>query len=246
MLLPCLLICLLEAGLRLSGYGFDPHFFKRIRIGAQDYFVQNDSFSYRFFPPEIARNPGAFRMRCVKPPGAIRIFVFGESAAMGDPEPAYGPARYMEAQLRAKFPGTQFEIINTAFTAINSHVILPIARECAKHDGDIWIIYMGNNEMVGPFGAASVFGRRAPPLPYIRFLTAIQTTRTGQFLVALARKFHRSASQFPSWGGMEMFLKNQIPPDSPLKQTVYRNFDRNLDDILRAGAACGAKILLNT
>ena len=43
-------------------------------------------------------------------------------------------------------------------TAINSHVILPIARECARRDGDLWIIYMGNNEMVGPFGAGTVFG----------------------------------------------------------------------------------------
>ena len=45
-------------------------------------------------------------------------------------------------------------------TAINSHAILPIARECARRDGDLWIIYMGNNEMVGPFGAGTVFGSR--------------------------------------------------------------------------------------
>ena len=237
---------LLELGLRLGGFGFDPHFFKRMQIDGQDYLVQNDSFSYRFFPPEAARNPGALRMKLVKPPGTIRIFIFGESAAMGDPEPAYGPAHYMQAQLQAKFPGTQFEIVNTAFTAINSHVIVPIARECARHDGDIWIIYMGNNEMVGPFGAATVFGRRAPPLPYVRFLTAIQATRTGQLLSALARKLHGGSSQFTSWGGMEMFMNNQIPPDSPLKQKVYRNFDQNLDDILRAGTGAGAKILLNT
>ncbi len=246
LLFPFIVAGFVEMGLRLGGYGFNPHFFKRIQIGGDDYFVQNDSFSYRFFPPEAARNPGAFRMKCVKPPGLIRIFVFGESAAMGDPEPAYGPSRYMQAQLQAKFPNTQFEVINTAFTAINSHVIVPIARECAKHDGDIWIIYMGNNEMVGPFGAATVFGRRAPPLPYVRFLTAIQTTRTGQLLAALARKIHGGSSSFTSWGGMEMFMNNQIPPDSLLKHSVYRNFDQNLDDILRAGTGAGAKILLNT
>ncbi|HUD83800.1 MAG TPA: tetratricopeptide repeat protein, partial [Candidatus Saccharimonadales bacterium] len=244
--LPFLLLAGLEAGLRLGGYGFDPHFFKLIKIGDENYYVQNDAFSYRFFPPQNARNPGVLRMKAVKPPGTFRIFIFGESAAMGDPEPAYGPARYMEAQLREKFPETKFEIVNAAFTAINSHVIVPIARECAKHEGDCWIIYMGNNEMVGPFGAATVFGRRAPPLPYVRLVTAIQETRTGQLFTALARRFQHGGAQLTSWGGMEMFLNNQIPPDSPLRENVYRNFDQNLTDILRAATGTGAKILLNT
>ena len=236
----------LEVALRLSGYGFDPHFFKKLQIGGEDYYVQNDAFSYRFFPPENARNPGVLRMRAVKPPGTIRIFVFGESAAMGDPEPAYGPARYLEIQLRQKFPGTRFEVVNVAFTAINSHVIVPIARECAQREGDYWIIYMGNNEMVGPFGAATVFGRRAPPLPYVRLVTAIQATRTGQWFTALVRHFQHGGADRSSWGGMEMFINNQIPPDSPLRENVYRNFAQNLEDILKAGTRSGVKILLNT
>ena len=245
--LPLLLVFGLEIGLRLANYGFDPHLFKLLRIGDENYYVQNDAFSYRFFPPQNARNPGIVRMKAVKSPGTIRIFVFGESAAMGDPEPAYGPARYLESQLREKFPGTSFEVVNVAFTAINSHVIVPIARECAQHDGDVWIVYMGNNEMVGPFGAATVFGRRAPPLPYVRFVTAVQAMRTGQWFTSLARKLQRgSAPQLTSWGGMEMFLNNEIPPDSPLRENVYRNFDQNLNDILRAGTRAGAKILLNT
>ncbi|HWD93463.1 MAG TPA: tetratricopeptide repeat protein [Verrucomicrobiae bacterium] len=246
LLLPFALLGLIEAGLRLGGYGFDPHFFKALKIGDEDYLVQNDAFSYRFFPPENARNPGVLRMKAVKPPGTFRIFIFGESAAMGDPEPAYGPARYLEAQLHAKFPATKFEVVNVAFTAINSHVILPIARECARHDGDLWIIYMGNNEMVGPFGAATVFGRRAPALAYVRFITALQTTRLGQLSFALARKLHGGREKFSSWGGMQMFLQNQIAPDSPLKTSVYFNFQKNLDDIVHAGLGSGAKILLNT
>jgi tetratricopeptide (TPR) repeat protein len=237
---------IIEVALRLGSYGFDPHFFRSLKIGGEDYFVQNDAFSYRFFPPENSRNPGVLRMKAVKPPGTFRIFIFGESAAMGDPEPSYGPARCMEAQLRAKFPDRKFEVINVAFTAINSHVILPIARECARHDGDLWIIYMGNNEMVGPYGAATVFGRRAPPLPYVRFVTAVQATRIGQLSVALARKLHGSGEKLSSWGGMQMFLQNQIAPDSALKKNVYFNFQKNLDDIVQAGLGSGAKILLNT
>ncbi len=245
LLLPLGLLAALELALRLAGYGYDPAFFHRLRIGNQDYFVQNDNFSLRFFPKETLRTPGAIRMPVHKAPGTFRIFIFGESAAMGDPEPAYGPGRYLEMLLREKYPGTNFEIINVAFTAISSHVIVPIARECARHDGDLWIVYMGNNEMVGPFGAATVFGRRAPPLPYVRLVTAVQRTRIGQLITELSRKLGHRAGE-TSWGGMEMFVQNQIAPDSPLKKTVYRNFQINLDDIVRAGTGSGAKVLLNT
>jgi len=245
-LLPVVLVVALEISLHVSGYGYDPHFFKRIKIGTEEYFVQNDDFSYRFFPPETARNPGPIRMPVHKAPGTYRIFVLGESAAMGDPEPAFGAYRYLEMMLRKKYPDKKFEIINVAFTAINSHVIVPIARECAEHEGDLWIVYMGNNEMVGPFGAATVFGRQAPPLPYVRLITALQRTRTGQLFAAWSRKLRHHDSTGTAWGGMEMFINNQIAPDSPLKETVYRNFEKNLDDIVRAVTGSGAKVLLNT
>ena len=244
--LPLLLLAALEIGLRLGGYGFDPHFFRPLKIAGQDFLVGNDDFSFTFFPRETARYPGELRMEAVKPPGTVRIFIFGESAAMGDPEPAYGPARYLEAQLRWKYPNTRFEFVNVAFTAINSHVLLPIARECARQEGNIWIIYMGNNEMVGPFGAATVFGRQAPPLPYVRLATAIQRTRSGQWFTALARKISGHAADSTSWGGMQMFLNHQIAPENPLKDNVYWNFQKNLDDILQAGFGAGARILLNT
>ena len=136
-------------------------------------------------------------------------------------------------------------MINLGITAINSHVILPIARECAGHDGDFWIIYMGNNEMVGPFGAATVFGARALPRRAAQLNLAIQRTRTGQLLVAGLGKLG-GKSKNASWGGMEMFLENQIAPGDLRKETVYQNFAGNLRDIVAAGVGAGAKVILNT
>ncbi len=185
-------------------------------------------------------------MEAGKPPGVCRIFIFGESAAMGDPEPAYGAGRYLEVLLRERFPGRKFEVINLGITAINSHVIVPIARECARREGDIWIIYMGNNEMVGPFGAATVFGAQAPPLEFVRLNLALQQTRVGQMLVALGRKLRHKSSAGTSWGGMQMFVENRVAPGDPRKEVVYRNFERNLRDIVRAGAGSGAKFILST
>ncbi|HWY31537.1 MAG TPA: tetratricopeptide repeat protein, partial [Candidatus Acidoferrum sp.] len=180
-----------------------------------------------------------------KPAGIYRIFILGESAAMGDPEPEFGAGRYLEILLRERFPKAAFEVVNTAMTAINSHAILPIARDCAGREGDLWILYAGNNEMVGPFGAATVFGPKAPSLPMIRLYLAAQQLRAGQLALNVSRKF-KGASQSESWAGMEMFLGSQVAPGLPAREAVYGNFHRNLTDIVQTGLDSGAKVLLNT
>lgn len=243
---PALVLGSIEGILRLAGYGYSTGLFKPMRIGGKDYLVDNEQFSLRFFPRELARTPGPIRMQPHKAPGTYRIFILGESAALGDPEPGFGAARYLEVLLRERYPEARFEIVNVAFTAINSHVIVPIARDCAAQGGDLWIVYMGNNEMVGPFGAATVFGPKAPPLALVRLSLAVRSTRLGQALSALAGHLRPHASTPPSWGGMQMFLGNQVAPDAPSRQTVYRSFERNLEDILRAGVKSGAHVLLST
>jgi tetratricopeptide (TPR) repeat protein len=245
-IIPLLTLAILEVALRLGGYGFSTGFFEPMRIGDQEVLVENDDFGFRFFPRDIARTPASLRMPARKAPGSYRIFILGESAALGDPEPAFGAGRYLEVLLRERFPKVKFEVVNVAMTAINSHVILPVARACARQDGDLWIIYMGNNEMVGPFGAATVFGAQAPPWQLVRLNLAIQQLRFGQLLMEAGRKLKRNDSHQASWSGMKMFAGNLVGPDDPRKQVVYRNFDRNLRDILQTGLDSGAHILLST
>jgi tetratricopeptide (TPR) repeat protein len=242
---PLILLAGLELILRLAGYGYSTGFFEKIRVGGQDYLVNNEDFGRRFFPRQLIRWPGPFMFEAKKPPNTFRIFILGESAARGEPEPACAASRYLEALLDERFPHAHFEVINLGITAIDSHVILPIARDCARADDDLWIIYMGNNEMVGPFGAATVFGAKAPPMGLVRLNLALKNLRLGQLLLEAAGRFAKPDAN-ASWGGMNMFAGNQLPPDDPRKQVVYRNFERNLDDIMRAGVGGGAKILLNT
>jgi tetratricopeptide (TPR) repeat protein len=245
--LPFLALALVEVVLRLAGYGYNPAFLTVERgSDGKKYLINNDRFTQRFFPPELARWPGTLKLAVEKPADVQRIFIFGESAAMGDPQPSLGASRYLEVLLREKFPGQKFEIVNLGITAINSHVILPIAQDiAAQGQGDLWLIYMGNNEMVGPFGAATVFGSRAPPLSAVRFNLALQKTRLGQLAVAGLRNLGGKPKN-TSWGGMKMFLENQIPPDDPRRETVYQNFDQNLRDIVALGQGSGAKIILST
>jgi tetratricopeptide (TPR) repeat protein len=244
--LPLLALALVELGLRLADFGYDPAFFRTERAAGQKFLINNDRFTLRFFPPELARWPGTFKLTAEKPSDVQRIYIFGESAAMGDPQPSVGASRYLEILLREKFPEQKFEIVNLGITAINSHVIRPIARDvAARGQGDIWLIYMGNNEMVGPFGAATVFGSRAPPLAAVRGNLAIQKTRVGQLAVRGLRQLGGKPKN-TMWGGMKMFLQNQIPPADARRATVYQNFRRNLEDIVAAGRASGARIVLST
>lgn len=243
--LPLCLLGGLEVALRMAGYGYATGFFEKIRIGDKEFLVNNEDFSLRFFPPQLARWPGPVQFAAQKPAGTYRIFILGESAARGEPEPPYAASRYLQTLLAERFPNTRFEVINLGITAIDSHVILPIARDCAKAEGDLWIVYMGNNEMVGPFGAATVFGAKALPLAAVRLNLAIQQMRLGQLLVDLSRRL-RGPSEHAAWGGMDMFVGNQLRAEDPRKATVYDNFERNLQDILQAGLNSGAKILLNT
>ena len=211
----------LEAALRLAGYGYHTSFFDTVNIGPRQFLVDNENFSLRFFPPQLTRWPNPILMEAHKPANTCRIFILGESAAQGDPEPAYGAGRYLEVLLRERYPDEHFEVVNVAITAINSNVILPIARECARHEGDLWIIYMGNNEMVGPFGGATVFGAKAPPWWLIRLSVAVQQTRVGQLITSLLREFKHNPTE-ASWGGMQMFLGNQLAPDDPHPYSRYR------------------------
>jgi tetratricopeptide (TPR) repeat protein len=244
--LPLILLGGLELLLRLLGAGFNPDFFKQARIGGRDCYVANDRFGLRFFPRNMARTPSPVVMPATKAQGTFRIFIFGESAVLGDPRPNYGAGAYLEVLLAERFPQAKFEVVNTGITAINSHVILPIARECSRQSGDLWLVYMGNNEMVGPFGAATVFGWQAPPIRLIRAQLELKRFRLVQWLDEAGRKLRKSDPGSASWNGMEMFLRNQVPPDDPRRQRVAANFERNLEDILDAGLASGAKVVLST
>ena len=199
-----------------------------------------------FFPPSIARTAISFRFPAEKATNSYRIFLFGESAANGDPDNTYGVGRYLEVLLRERYPGTDFQVICVALTAIDSSTILPIARECARHQGDLWLIYMGNNEMVGPFGAETSYGLRAPSLGVIRTILAIKSTRIGQLLDALGGSLRNHSAEPKKWGGMEMFANNRLGYDDPARLRAYANFKGNLDDILNAAHQADVPVILST
>jgi tetratricopeptide (TPR) repeat protein len=242
---PLLLFGGLELALRLLGYGYPTSFFVRNPLPEETNLVENRQFSRRYFAPELVRIPKPLAFAPAKSKDTLRVFVFGESAAEGDPASPFGFARILQVLLSDRYPERRIEVINTAVTAINSHVIRPIAREAARLDGDLWVIYMGNNEVVGPFGAGTVFGAQVLPLPLIRASVSVKATRTGQLLDdVLLRIGHRAGPA--EWGGMEMFLQQQVRYNDPRMTRVYEHFQRNLNDMVRFAVGGGAKVVIST
>ena len=158
---------------------------------------------------------------------------------MGDPDPAYGFSRYLEVMLRERFPSVKFEVVNTGSVAINSHVVLPIARGLADQHPDLFIIYSGNNEVVGPYGPGTVLTSSGMSIPSIRSSIFIHSTRIGQLVTGMG-------SKKKEWRGMEMFLDRQVRASSPLMKNVYANFDRNLRDTIAVAQESGAKVIVAT
>ena len=243
---PLLLLGTTELVLRLVGFGHPTGFLLPTQRDGQKVYVQNNQFGWRFFGAAMARIPEPLCLSQVKSPNTVRIVVFGESAALGDPQSRFGLPRMLQAMLELRHPGTHFEVVNAAMTAIDANVILPIARDCAVLNADIWVIYMGNNEVVGPFGAGTVFGQQVPPLPLIRASLALKTTRFGQLIDTLRWELQKPPPVKSEWGGMEMFLDQQISADDPRMTAVYDHFARNLKDIIGVGRRSGAGVVVST
>jgi len=187
----------------------------------------------------MVQTPRLYAIPSQKAPGTYRIFVLGESAAMGDPDPAYGFSRYLEVMLRERFPSRKFEVVNTGSVAINSHVVLPIAEQLASQRPDLFVIYSGNNEVVGPYGPGTVLTAGSMSIPAVRSSIYLRSTRTGQLLTKLG-------TQKKEWRGMQMFLDKQVPASSPLMKHTYANFERNLRDTIAVARASGARVIVAT
>jgi tetratricopeptide (TPR) repeat protein len=247
LVLSAALVAVLEAGLRLSGYGYSPHFARRVTFpDGTGGWRENRWATAPFFSPALVRRPQPFRLPQEKAPHTYRIFILGSSAAMGDPEPSFSLARTLEKLLSAAYPEIRFEVVNAAVTAINSHLVRGIAADCAALQPDLFIVYEGNNEVIGPFGPSGVF------TPFLRSEAAIRAavwakgTRLGQLVSAAGRRLTGAKEAPADWGGMQMFLRQSIAADDPRLAAVRAHLRSNLVAIARSAEQAGARSIVCT
>lgn len=229
---PLLLLGVTELALRLVGFGKDTALF--IEDHAHGGYRTNPDYTSLFFPPSFGLKLENFYITKEKPEDAFRVFVLGESAAMGVPEPGFGLTPQLRAQLKAKFPQKKIEVFNVSMTAINSHCVRLIAHETLRFHPDLLVVYMGNNEVVGPYGPGSAISDNVMSLGLIRASLWLRSTRIGQALQSLSALIMSRRSGSPEWRGMEMFSERTVTRADPRLKSIYANFERNLDDIVIA------------
>ena len=245
--IPLLFFIMIEVSLRLAGVGTHYSYFNEIAINGEEYFQDNKSFANQFYPPSLGIAPLNNTLKAENDDDIIRVYVLGGSAAQGFPHVNHGLDRHLNAQLRAALPGKTIEVINTAMTSVNSHVVYEVARTLPDESADYAIILMGNNEVVGPYGPSTFNQNFLSSLTMIRALQALKRTRTWQALSSVIQQAKPAAEKDDIvWQGMQMFTEFSVPHNDPRLDDVYSHYEDNLSDIIEILQAKGMHVIVSS
>lgn len=235
---PVIILGGVESVLRVAGYGKPTRPFLRHTVDGHDCWVRNLEYLQIFFPFPVHRYGDMWKVEvpAEKAQDTYRVFVFGSSAALGWPDAKFGFARMLELMLERQYPQTRFEVFNLASEMVNSHVMRAIALECARMQPDLFVVYMGNNEFVGPFGAMES-GRPRTRIPSVASVHAYVWLSNLRLLQWTRPYLPQSLawSSAPSSGAADERV-----------DAIYSNYASNLDDICSAGISAGARVFLST
>jgi len=248
-LMPFVFLLLLEAGLRLAGFGHSYPLFVPV-AGAPDFLRANPEVIRRFMvderdTPSLWIRPVYFRHK--KAPGTFRIFVQGESTTEGFP---YGfgasPAGMLQQRLQRTFPDRKIEVVTTAMSAVNTYTLLDFSREILEQEPDAVVIYAGHNEYLGVLGVGSGFsaGRRRPVV--LSFL-ALADVRILQLARRALSGFRPERPKNPDRTLMATIAdEKEIPYGSPLYQRGLAQYRANLSALLRCYRKAGIPVFIGT
>ncbi len=244
---PLLFFALLELSLVALGVGTSFDYFYRIDIDGQSHYQENADFADQFYPPSLNIGPLENTFAEERGPDLLRVYVLGGSAAQGFPHKNHGFDRLLAVQLRAALPSRKIEVINTAMTSVNSHVIYAVAKSIPENSADFAVILMGNNEVVGPYGPGTFNQNFLANITLIRGIQALKRTRIWQALDSLILQVRPTdAKQDLEWEGMQMFTNQGVPHDDPRMAGVYDHYEDNLVSIIETLRDKGIHVILSS
>ena len=244
--IPIVFFSLFELTLRIFHFGYPTTALVETSINGTNYVRDNSDFAYRFFPKKLAQEFVPLQFKADKSKDVFRIFILGGSAAQGIPDPAYSFGRILDVMLQLRYPDKKFEILSLAMTAINSHVVLEIAKDCIEYNPDLFIVYLGNNEVVGPYGPGTVLTPIFSNSSLIHLTIKLKATKISQLITRGLEKLNLFNPSYERWKGMKMFLQNKVQLNDPALEITYRNFKDNLEELNRISDDNNIKIIYNT
>lgn len=227
LIIPILILAGIEGFLRYKGWGENRFPWKEQVVGDEKIYTKNLAFYQQFFEHPV--NPLEYEphitvIQLPKPENTIRIFIFGESAALGWPDSSYSMGKFLEVMLNMLYPEHRWEVFNLCFAGINSHIIRYLVENSLFLQPDLAIFYMGNNEAHGTFGLLHSFKNSIPLSPlivqthiYLQNLYLAQKLR--EWTIVLGISHPQKPMQTIRW-------------DDPKVNIVKNNFEENLKSII--------------
>lgn len=219
----------IEVVCRWKGFGGYPEFLRdaaRLADGSTLCLVEPAaSKPYFFANPERPGYADQSHFVMPKPPGVVRVFLFGESAAKGYPQPPnLAMSAFLQAMLGDLYPERTIEVINLGTTAVASFPIRAMVGDAIAHDPDLLVFYVGNNEFFGAYGTASIHGAGGLPPAVQVGLRELRGLASVQALYAALQSPQATDKTL-----MEQVIgRTVISADSPLRVAAARNLKTNL------------------
>jgi tetratricopeptide (TPR) repeat protein len=244
LLSPLLFLLLLEGGLALTGWIEPVRLLKQVEHNGERFWTTNPRYGRQIFQRRAAPLPSHAWVSAEKDPDRKRVVVIGESAAAGFPSPDFSVARIMDAVWEIHAPHVPADFVNLTMTGINSHYLRRFMREAEVLNPDLIILYAGHNEVIGPFGPASIFGEYGHSVPVVRLLIALRHSRIGQGVVRIIKRFDGQDDGLPPWGGLDEFMELALFPGDPALEKMYRQSRSNFRAMLQRAARKRVPVLV--
>jgi tetratricopeptide (TPR) repeat protein len=252
-LVPALFFVLLELGLRVGGYGLNTDLILELEDDPAHTCYLNGDVASRYFSPTLRSIQPSVGFRTFtkeKQPGALRVFVLGESTVAGFPFHVNGSfAGFLEDDLRAAYPNRPIEVINCGMSAIASYTVLDFTKQLVRYDPDLFLVYMGHNEFYGALGAGSASGASVTR-GITLFRMTIAKLRTYQLLsnsiYGIRGTFAKKNAPTGRSLMASMIREKTIRLDDPVHRMAEATFRSNLDAIVGVAEANEVPIILST
>jgi len=245
--IPLAALGVVEGVLRLAGWGGYPAFLRvagTLPSGASVALVEPAaSKPYFFANPTRPGYAEETNFLMPKPPGTVRIFIVGESAAKGYPQPRnLSMQSFLQAMLADAWPDRTVEVISLGTTAVASFPLVYLVRDAVRYDPDLFVFYVGNNEFFGAYGVASINSFGTMPtwaLPWMRGLRGLAVVQAAEGLVRGKADESRTLME-------QMVAQTVIEADSPLRAAAARNLEVHLGRMLDTAAGAGVPAVVCT
>ena len=245
--LPLVLLAAAELTLRVFGWGGYPAWIREAgKLPSGDTLcIVEPAASKPYFYANPTRPGYAEQSNFVmpKPKDTVRIFLIGESAAKGYPQPRnLAMSSFLRAMLSDAWPEKKVEVINLGTTAVASFPLVYQVRDALKFSPDLFIFYTGNNEFFGAYGTASINAAGSLPLWALRWMRAAR----GLALVQVLDEWLYQGADENRSLMEEMIGQTVIPADSPLRKAAADNLAANLGTMLDDVRAAGVPAIVCT